>query len=111
MNKNIILFFSCKKYSFTHVIWILFCGFMVALWISEIWSVATRPEEYAFLWGSEVWYYASESVYLFHLLVLIIWFSAGILLSLLRGPLRWKLLITHVILSMLWLMLAYNDWM
>ena len=60
-------------------IWLLFCGFMTIVWMSEVWDVKTAPEKYACLWGGEgpvarLWYYASESLYLLHLACLIVWF-------------------------------------
>ena len=85
---------------------------MVALWSHEIWLAKTRPEEYAQLWGGEgpvagVWYYASETVYFLHLAALILWFLAGMVLSLDRRPFkRPKILLAHAVLSLLWF--GYN---
>lgn len=56
-------------------IWLLFCCFMTIVWVSEVWDVKTAPEKYACLWGGEgpvarLWYYASERLYLLHLVCL-----------------------------------------
>ena len=85
---------------------------MVALWGNEVWSVLTEPEKYASLWGGEgsvagIWYYASEEYYLLHLVCLIVWFLAGIVLYLCKRACRRKLLLLHCCLSMLWLAAAY----
>lgn len=93
-------------------LWFLACGFMVILWSQEIWSVKAHPEEYTGLWGGEgpvagVWYYASESIYFWHMVGLLLWFLAGMLLSLGRGPFRRpRLLVWHAALSVVWL--GYN---
>ena len=55
---------------------------MTIVWVSEVWDVKTAPEKYACLWGGEgpvarLWYYASESLYLLHLVCLIVWFLSG----------------------------------
>lgn len=90
-------------------LWFLACVFMVVLWGHEIVSVKMRPEEYAYLWGGEgpvagIWYYASETAYLLHLGLLVLWFLAGIALCLGRGPFnRPKLLLAHALISGLWL--------
>jgi hypothetical protein len=81
---------------------------MAALWIQEIWEVKTEPEKYVHLWSGEgpvagLWYYASEKIYLFHLVCLIIWFLAGILFCLRQGQFWRKLLFMHFGLSVLWL--------
>lgn len=34
-------------------IWLLFCGFMTIVWMSEVWDVKTAPDKYACLWGGE----------------------------------------------------------
>ena len=91
-------------------IWLLFCGFMTIVWMSEVWDVKTAPEKYACLWGGEgpvarLWYYASESLYLLHLACLIVWFLSGIWLCVCRWSLKRALLLAHVCLSMLWLTL------
>ena len=104
--------FSFLKFPFGELLWLLACGFMVALWGSEVWSVLTGPEKYAPLWGSEgpvagIWYYASEEYYLLHLAGLIVWFLAGMALSLCNRAYRRKLLLLHCCLSMLWLAAAY----
>lgn len=92
-------------------IWLLFCGFMTIVWMSEVWDVKTAPEKYACLWGGEgpvarLWYYASESLYLLHLACLIVWFLYGIWLCVCRWSLKRALLLAHVCLSMLWLTAA-----
>ena len=92
-------------------IWLLFCGFMTIVWMSEVWDVKTAPEKYACLWGGEgpvarLWYYASESLYLLHLACLIVWFLSGIWLCVCRWSLKRALLLAHVCLSMLWLTAA-----
>ena len=73
---------SIKIFSW-EFIWLLFCGFMTIVWMSEVWDIKTAPEKYACLWGGEgpvarLWYYASESLYLLHLAYLIVWFLSGI---------------------------------
>ena len=87
-------------------IWLLFCCVMTILWASELWSVKTGPEKYAYLWGGEgpvaqLWYYASEGLYLLHLACLTVWFLSGIGLCLCRWSSRRKLLLAHFCLSML----------
>ena len=52
---------SIKIFSW-EFIWLLFCGFMTIVWVSEVWDVKTAPEKYACLWGGEgpvarLWYY------------------------------------------------------
>lgn len=93
-------------------IWLLFCGFMTALWVSEVWVVKTEPAKYVHLWGGEgpvagLWYYASERLYVLHLACLIIWFLFGILLCLCQWSFRGKLLLAHFGLSVLWLAVAH----
>lgn len=114
MSQNTILTEPSQRHLgyFLRTLWLLACGFVVAVSVHEIWSVKAQPEEYARLWGGEgpvagAWYYASETVYLLHLVGLILWFLAGMLLSLGRGPFRRpKLLVGHAALSLLWL--GYN---
>lgn len=101
---------SIKIFSW-EFIWLLFCGFMTIVWISEVWDVKTAPGKYACLWGGEgpvaqLWYYASESLYLLHLACLIVWFLSGIWLCVCRWSLKRALLLAHVCLSMLWLTAA-----
>ena len=107
---------SIKIFSW-EFIWLLFCGFMTIVWISEVWDVKTAPEKYACLWGGEgpvaqLWYYASESLYLLHLACLIVWFLSGIWLCVCRWTFKRALLLAHVCLSMLWLTAALitNCW-
>ena len=83
---------SIKIFSW-EFIWLLFCGFMTIVWVSEVWDVKTAPEKYACLWGGEgpvarLWYYASESLYLLHIVCLIVWFLSGIWLCVCRWSLR-----------------------
>lgn len=101
---------SIKIFSW-EFIWLLFCGFMTIVWVSEVWNVKTAPEQYACLWGGEgpvaqLWYYASENLYLLHLACLIVWFMSGIWLCVCRWSLKRALLLAHVCLSMLWLTAA-----
>lgn len=100
------------KISLGEFIWLLFCGFITMLWVSEVWSVKTEPAKYTHLWGGEgpvvkLWYYASEGLYLLYLVCLIIWFLSGILLCLCQWSFRRKLLLAHFCLSMLWLAAAH----
>ncbi len=103
---------SWMKISPAEVIWLLFCGFMTTLWVSEVWSVKTEPEKYADVWGGEgpvaqVWYYDAECLYVLHLACLIVWFLSGMLLCLCSWSFKRKLLLAHVCLSMLWLVAAH----
>ena len=105
-------FFSFLKLPPGELLWLLACGFMVALWGGEVWSVVIEPEKYASLWGGEgpvagVWYYASKELYLFHLVCLIVWFLAGMALCLCKWVYRRKLLPVHCCLSLLWLAASY----
>ncbi len=109
MNTKIFFFLKLPP---GELLWLSACGFMVALWGGEVWSVLTEPEKYAFLWGGEgpvagVWHYASEDRYLFHLVCLIVWFLAGMALCLCKRACRRKLLLLHCCLSMLWLAAVY----
>ena len=84
---------------------------MTIVWVSEVWDVKTAPEKYACLWGGEgpvarLWYYASERLYLLHLVCLIVWFLSGVWLCVCRWTLKRALLLAHVCLSMLWLTAA-----
>lgn len=89
------------------LLWFLVCGFMVVLWFEEIGQVRIKPDQYASLWGSEgpaggLWYYASEPVYLFHLVCLVIWFLCGMFLCLSSRPRVRKFLPAHFALSLMW---------
>ena len=70
-----------------------------------------RPEAYAFLWGGEGpiagrWYYASERIYILHLVALLLWFLCGALLSLHQGTRSRKPLIVHMLLTVLWVLVS-----
>lgn len=89
------------------LLWLLVCGFMAVLCLEEIWQVKTDSEPYACLWGSEgpaggLWYYASESVYLFHLACLAIWFLCGMFLCLSSRPRAGKFVSAHFAVSLMW---------
>ena len=104
--------FSFKQCSSGRAIWLALCGTATALWLSELWEVKRQPEAYANLWGSEgpvagLWYYASEQLYILHLVGLLLWFGAGMLLSLYQGRFNRNLLTGHIFLTALWVVISF----
>ena len=99
--------FPGGRISAKRLLWLLFCGFLALLFAEGIWSVCTRPEEYAPLWGAEAtsafWQYASREIYILYTAALSVWFMAGMALALWRRPAGYRFLQAHVVLSLLWL--------
>jgi hypothetical protein len=93
------------------VIWGIFCLFGCTVFCEDFYQAFNHPEQYPF--GAEgpvagIWYYKTQTAYLWFDVILICWFSVGILLCSLQHKfrsLKWGIL-THCILTLLYMIIV-----